>query len=254
MSTGSREQFDRTAAIYAVSRAHSKGESLKLLKKFAGDRRFRVGIDVATGPGFTAFAVADQCERVIATDISEGMLQQVERLAIERGIENVERALADAQDLPFEDGSVDLVTCRTAPHHFASIPEFLKESRRVLAAEGLMLLADTTTSENERARTWHQDMERRRDPSHVHAPTPSGWCSAVEAAGFSITDQAATTVDMTFNDWVHRSKTPASEVEAMRQEWSVLDDRIATEYSIRSLGAGDFSFSWPVIVLQAAPA
>jgi ubiquinone/menaquinone biosynthesis C-methylase UbiE len=44
---------------------------------------------------------------------------------------------------------------RTAPHHFASIPAFLAESRRVLRASGVLLLVDTTTSENEVARVWH---------------------------------------------------------------------------------------------------
>ena len=76
IGTDARKQFDRTAASYAVSRAHSNSRSLVLLKEFAGDRRYRIAIDIATGPGFAAFALADQCDEMIATDISEGMLQQ----------------------------------------------------------------------------------------------------------------------------------------------------------------------------------
>jgi protein-L-isoaspartate O-methyltransferase len=88
MSTDARDQFDRTAASYAVSRAHSASESLGLLREFAGDRRYGRAIDIATGPGFTTFAVADLCDDVIATDISRGMLDQVEKLACERELEN----------------------------------------------------------------------------------------------------------------------------------------------------------------------
>ena len=155
MTTDARDQFDRTAAGYSVSRAHSASESLRLFKEFAGDRRYGVALDIATGPGFTAFAVADQCDYVNASDISGGMLGQVEKLAGERGLENVGRAFIDAHALPFGEGWVDLVMCRTAPHHFASIPAFLAESRRVLRASGVLLLVDTTTSENEVARVWH---------------------------------------------------------------------------------------------------
>ena len=79
-----------------MSRAHSASESLRLFKEFAGDRRYGVALDIATGPGFTAFAVADQCDYVSASDISGGMLGQVEKLAGERGLENVGRAFIDA--------------------------------------------------------------------------------------------------------------------------------------------------------------
>jgi len=253
MSADARDQFDRTAASYSVSRAHSASESLRLLKEFAGDRRYGIALDIATGPGFTAFAVADQCDYVIASDISGGMLGQVERLAGERGLQNVGRAFIDAHALPFGDTSLDLVMCRTAPHHFSSIPSFLAESRRVLRASGVLLLVDTTTSENEAARVWHQEMELRRDRSHVAAPTPSGWRSALEDAGFVVTGEASTTVDMAFNDWVLRSRTPEREVESMRADWSEIDEGVARAYGIRELAGGDFSFSWPVIVLRASP-
>lgn len=167
MSTDARDQFDRTVASYAVSRAHSASESLGLLKEFAGDRRYGMAIDMATGPGFTTFAVADQFDDVIATDISWGMLDQVDKFAYERELENAGRALVDAHALPFKDASLDLVMCRTAPHHFASIPTFLAESRRVLRDSAVLLLVDTTTSEDEAAREWHQELV---------APEPKSCC------------------------------------------------------------------------------
>jgi hypothetical protein len=57
---------------------------------------------------------------------------------------------------------------------------------------------------------------------------------------------------MTCNDRVMRSKTPVDEVEAIRAEWADIDEDIARGYSVRDLGDGDFSFSWPVIVLRGA--
>ena len=52
--------------------------------------------------------------------------------AQKRALANIRTAYAKAEALPFEDQSFDLVTCRIAPHHFDSIPDFLKEVARVL--------------------------------------------------------------------------------------------------------------------------
>ena len=57
--------------------------------------------------------------------------------------------------VPDFDPDLVILDMRTAPHHFASIPAFLAESRRVLRASGVLLLVDTTTSENEVARVGH---------------------------------------------------------------------------------------------------
>ena len=250
MDTDARKQFDRTAASYAVSRAHSNSRSLALLKEFAGDRQYRIAIDIATGPGFAAFALADQCDEMIATDISKGMLQQVQKLAFQRRIGHMERSFADAHALPFRDASLDLVMCRTAPHHFASIPKFLSEVRRVLVNSGVFLMVDTTTSEFELPRIWHQNMELRRDRSHVAAPPPSVWRREFVQAGFKVVEEKLTTVDMEFNDWVLRSNTAEEEVEAMRNDWRNIDEQISVEYSVKDHDNGDYSFSWPVIVLK----
>jgi hypothetical protein len=55
---------------------------------------------------------------------------------------------------------------------------------------------------------------------------------------------------MEFNDWVLRSNTPGEEIEAMRIEWKNIDEKISAEYSVKDYGNGDYSFSWPVIVLK----
>ena len=70
-------QFHRQAAKYAVSEAHSSGESLRIiLTAWASLDRYTLGLDIATGPGFTAFAVAEFCDTVVASDIAQGMLDQ----------------------------------------------------------------------------------------------------------------------------------------------------------------------------------
>ena len=254
MNTGStdpQEQFNRHAANYAVSVPHSSGESLRILTEWASLGRYELGIDLATGPGFTAFAIAEFCETVVASDIADGMLNQARSIAVERGIGNVRFEVVDAQDIPYPESSFDIVACRTAPHHFPDIPRFLSEVHRVLKSSGIFLLCDTTTSEIPDLAEWHQRAEALRDPSHVFAPSPSRWRTLVNAAGFDITHEQATQVNMTFWDWVKRSGTPDEIVRDLHRDFGEASDGVKDVYGIIQLDADDFAFHWPVFTCRA---
>jgi hypothetical protein len=53
-----QEQFGRQAALYVDSFSHATGESLAAIREYAARGRYRRAVDVGTGTGFTAFAVA----------------------------------------------------------------------------------------------------------------------------------------------------------------------------------------------------
>lgn len=55
----SREQFDRQASLYATSAVHRHGASLPVLVAYAEVRPNERALDVATGTGNTAFALAE---------------------------------------------------------------------------------------------------------------------------------------------------------------------------------------------------
>lgn len=247
-------QFHEMAARYASSVPHSSGESLRILGSFARGQRYRKALDVATGPGFTAFEVAPLCDHVVATDPALGMLAEVERLAAERGIGNVATEQAYAESLPFEDGEFDLVTCRTAPHHFTDLPLAIREMRRVLEPGGTLILVDTVADEDREIAAWQNEMEARRDTTHVRDLPPSEWQSLLAETGFEIEQEAMTTVDMELDSWLERSGTPPEEGERLREEWAAAPDAVKGAFRIQPSGdpAGrNFSFSWPVYVCRA---
>ncbi len=247
----SRSHFDRQAAAYAGSVPHSTSASLHVIERLASERRYGLGVDIATGPGFTAFTVAPFCEKVIATDISAKMLEQVERLAAEKNLSNVTTQTADATDMPWDDQSIDLLTCRTAPHHFASIDAFLGEVSRVLAPDGTLLLADTCTSEDPVADAWHNEMEVRRDPSHIRCLSPSEWLDALERAGLQSDFHTFSRVNMEFNSWTERSGTSVDETERLRKDWAAAPEIAVTEFELAATNDGSFTFSWPVFVSRS---
>ncbi|MDE2886867.1 MAG: class I SAM-dependent methyltransferase [Gemmatimonadota bacterium] len=245
------EQFNRQAARYAVSEAHSSGESLRILAAWASLERYALGLDIATGPGFTAFAVAGFCDMIVASDIAQGMLDQARKIADERGIANVRFEIVDACDISYPDASIDLVTCRTAPHHFRGIGKFLSEVHRVLRPGGVFLLCDTTTSEDPDVAAWHHRVEVERDSTHMTAPTPAAWRRYLNDVGFEITQFSDTRVDMTFREWVERSGTPAEALERLYRDFAAAPREVISAFGIRRSDDDDFEFYWPVFCCRA---
>ena len=157
-----QERFGRYAASYVASRHHAGGSDLERLTELAGHHPGWVALDIATGGGHTALAVA------------------LQRPA------NVDFQLADAEDLPFPACSFDLVTCRIAAHHFPDPARFVAEVARVLQPSGLFLLQDQVTPEDPGAATWLTGFEKRRDPSHVRALSGPQWLALLGSSGFSV--------------------------------------------------------------------
>ena len=60
MHISSRQQFDRQAPLYASSAVHRHGASLPVLVEYAAVRPRERALDVATGTGNTAFALAEE--------------------------------------------------------------------------------------------------------------------------------------------------------------------------------------------------
>ena len=247
-----RNQFDAAAQHYANSVPHQHSDSLDIVRKWVAGNRYETALDIATGPGFTAFAIAPYCNKVIASDISEAMLDQVKVGATQRLLTNIETQFSDATTLPFSDDVFALVTCRTAPHHFNDIPAFINEAARTLVTGGTFILIDTSTVDDPEPRDWHHKVELARDPSHARALTPDEWTNALQRARFTVADSALTRVNMTFRDWVKRSNTPGDVVQALEQDFANATNKTRKLFNLAPIdNATDFSFSWPVFAALA---
>jgi len=198
-----QEQFGKTAASYLTSTVHAKGASLERLVELTSPQKNWRALDVATGGGHVAYTFAPHVERMWATDITQEMLDMVRGEAQKRGLANIRTAYAKAEALPFEDASFDLVTCRIAPHHFDSIPDFLKEVARVLKPGGLLAIVDNVVPAGS-VGDYVNAFERFRDPSHLRAWTMEEWRSAFAKAGLKVTHEEQIYKQMEFKSWAAR--------------------------------------------------
>lgn len=51
-------------------------------------------------------------------------------------------AVGTAEALPFDSNSFDVLTCSASLHHFPDLPQFLREAKRVLKADGRLVIAE----------------------------------------------------------------------------------------------------------------
>ena len=181
-----REIFGERAAMYTTSAAHTDPQVLARVVELAAPQAAESALDLATGTGHTAFALAPHAARVVGTDLTPQMLAEAERLAHDRAIGNVCFCLADVHGLPFGEGAFQIVTCRRAAHHFSDILRALREMKRVLRAGGRLVVDDRSVPEDDFVDEHMNELDRLHDESHVRQYRPSEWERMLKAGGFAV--------------------------------------------------------------------
>jgi ubiquinone/menaquinone biosynthesis C-methylase UbiE len=202
-----RARFAPVAANYARAKFHSSAEGLREVLELARPQPGDLALDVATGAGHVALALAPHMRRVYGLDLTREMLDQARRLSSERGVTNVDWVLGDAEHLPFADETFDLYTVRAAPHHFRDVEAFLLEANRVLRPDRHAVFVDCAPPTP--AREVLHEVEKRRDPSHVRSMTVGEWVDRLEDAGFEVETAMPRELEWDFEDWMRNMEVPA---------------------------------------------
>jgi ubiquinone/menaquinone biosynthesis C-methylase UbiE len=222
-----RVQFGRQADAYIKMKQTTDERSLGGLVGLSGaDASSRV-LDVACGPGFFTMAFAAKCRTAVGLDATDVFLSIARLEADQRGLRNVEFRSGDAERLPFDDGSFDIVSCRAAFHHFLHPEQVLVEMTRVSMPGGRLVIADMLESEDAAQAAYRTRIERLCDPTHVHALSPSAYARLFAAAGLRVLYDPVVELDYELEEWMaHGGPDAASAAEIRRlMEASIDDDR-----------------------------
>jgi ubiquinone/menaquinone biosynthesis C-methylase UbiE len=118
---------------------------LKLVKAIGGEdgQRFGDALEIGSGTGYFSLNLLQlgTIERLTATDISPGMLRRLEATAEGLGLDRVTTVATEAEQLPFEDESFDLVFGHAVLHHIPDLDRAFAEFRRVLRPGGTLAFA-----------------------------------------------------------------------------------------------------------------
>ncbi len=117
--------------------------SAKVRKALGGEPgHYRRSLEIGSGTGYFTLNLlrAGLIGSATCSDISPGMLETLRANAERLGLE-VCTEPADAERLPFADGSFDLVLGHAVLHHIPDLPRAFAEFERVLAPGGTVLFA-----------------------------------------------------------------------------------------------------------------
>ena len=105
-------------------------------------------LDIAAGAGEPAVSAAERVGPggyVLATDISEGIVELARQVARERGLRQIETRVMDGEKLDLPDASFDAVLCRLGLMYMPHPVTALREWRRALKAGGRVAVAVFST-------------------------------------------------------------------------------------------------------------
>ncbi len=246
--------FGPNAHAYTTSQGHAnRSELARLVERVQPAKTDRL-LDIGTGAGHTALAFAPAVSEVIAFDLTRQMLEEVERNAAERGVTNLVTRQGAAEDLPFEDASFELVSCRLTTHHFADLPQALREMARVLTPAGRLIVMDTSVPEDPELDQQINEIELLRDPSHVRNYPALQWQQMLNEAGLRITFEESGYYDegdkMDFDQWTRRIGTSAPNVSTLEQLFRSASPALTEALKIE-LRDGKIGFALPRITLIA---
>ena len=158
-----KERFGRTAEVVAAHSAEQVDkvrEEVRSLLTLSGNERV---VDVGTGAGTLAFALAPRVREVVGVDAVPELLAAARAVAPA----NVTFIEADATSLPLESFSFDLAVTRRTLHHVARPELVVAELVRVTRLGGTIVIEDQIAPVDPLAALEVDRFERARDPSHT---------------------------------------------------------------------------------------
>lgn len=248
-----REQFGASADAYARSDIHARGESLQVLIDEVGPRPEWQALDVATGAGHCALAFAPLVRGVVGVDLTEEMLRTAARLASERGLGNISTRRGDAEALPCEDETFDLVTCRLAFHHFPEPLAAAREFARVLRPDGRLGFTDNIVVAEPQAAEHYNAYERLRDPSHHEVLPLARLVDLIESAGLHVTVLRRLTKEFEFHDWCDRQNVSPANRERLIEMLQRLPPALAPLLAPRQANGTHYFTLWEAVIVAVKP-
>lgn len=176
-------------------------------------------LDVGCGPGTITADLAALVPQghIIGSDAVESVLDQARQYASSRGLTNITFQKVDANDLPFQDNSFDIVFCHQVLQHVKDPVAILKEMRRVAKPGGLVAAREADYKsfawypETPEIAQW-ADLYQKVAKANGGEPNAGRYCHVwARQAGFK-TDE----IDATWDSWRYTGQR----VTQFAQSWT----------------------------------
>jgi SAM-dependent methyltransferase len=203
------DTWSERAQLMRESPTHRSGADLDVVIAWSEPGPGVRALDVATGGGHVARRLREAGCETTSLDPAPGMEPDV---------------VGRAEQLPFGDGSFDIVACRIAAHHFDDVQQAVRELARVTSSR-VVLQDNLYVSERV------EEAERLRDPSHVRCYTEDEWVGLFEQAGLDVEAVALVRRKLPLEPWIERAIAGPDVAERVRE---LVADLVDDDGNVRS--------------------
>jgi len=231
-----------------------RDQTRQKLVKALGDlpeRPFGEALEIGSGTGYFSLNLMQEgvITDLVATDVSTGMLSSLSATAASLGLaDRVQARQADAEELPFEDESFDLVLGHAVLHHIPDLAKAFSEFDRVLRPGGAIVFCGEPSAYGDRlasipkrlgaagAPAWRAVMRARPAKNNgvhhhphdghglesevdVHAFDPSELKGWMDGAGFERARIQGEELLANMYGWVLRSLESSADPEDVPLAW-----------------------------------
>jgi len=194
------DAWNTRAEAYRTSATHAAGDDLDTVVEWCNPHEGVKMLDVATGGGHVARRLREEGAEVVTTDAAPGMAPDV---------------VCRAEDLPFADGSFDVVVTRIAAHHFDDLGRAVGEIARV--SNRVVVIEDTLYTSEE-----VEEAEKLRDPTHVRSLSEEEWRDLLVDAGLEVEQVQLFEKTHELEEWLARTGCVGDEATRVRELLSEL--------------------------------
>ncbi|MBM4460861.1 MAG: methyltransferase domain-containing protein [Chloroflexi bacterium] len=208
--------YDRVAGAPPVEPPILSAKELRALVNLVSPRPGARVLEAGAGTGAIALAFAPHAAEVIGVDISPAMLERAEQARVARKATNVYFRWADAADLPFSDGSFDLVVSRNLLNYVSEPAALLTGFGRVLRPNGRLLMDEIIGSDDPVKRATHETIEIRRNPAFIKVHSKAEIENLLVRAGFRVEKAETPENTRELTEWLERAAADEATRVAVR--------------------------------------
>ena len=193
-----RESFDAILHTAEFKRVHADDAQLSLLLDYLAITPGGRYLDLATGNGYAAFAIAKRQPDCLVTgfDIAGKAISKNTELARDKGLVNVAFEVMDGIHLDVPAAAYDGVVCRYALHHMPDLRATLGDVNEALKDTGRFVIADAVMDEAD-DRDFINRFQALQPDGHVRTHPRNDLLALLGECGFRLLDLAMTSSSYT---------------------------------------------------------
>lgn len=161
-------------------------------------------LDVASGSGYGSHLMASEAKEVTGVDVDKPAIEYSKQNYKRR---NLQFLVGDGQKIPVKDDSIDVVVSFETIEHIKNYKQFLTEIKRVLKADGTLVISTPNDKEFAEGNHFHYHEFQRPELekllkkyfSAIEWYYQSSWVYSALLSGQQLTKQSDITVDTSNN-------------------------------------------------------